>query len=78
MDDQTTALLSTTTGGTILGVLLLVYRSVNGKRLRSSCCGQKLEMDFKVDDIPPSPDFVVQNPTNKIQVVVKNGEQGNG
>jgi hypothetical protein len=69
--DQTTALLSTTTGGTVVGVLLLLYKSVNGKRLRSNCCGRKMEMDFKVDDVPPSPDFVVQNPTKQINVVVK-------
>jgi len=30
-----------------------------------------MEMDFKVDDVPPSPDFVVQNPTKQINVVVK-------
>lgn len=54
----------------------MVYKSVNGKRVRSNCCGKKMEMDFKVDEIPPSPDFVVENPTKKIQVVVKNG--GNG
>ena len=54
MDTQTT-LLSTTTGTTVLGVLLLLYRTINGKRVRSNCCGRKMEMDFKVDDVPPSP-----------------------
>jgi len=73
MDTQTT-LLSTTTGTTILGVLLMLYRTINGKRLRSNCCVRKMEMDFKVDDVPPTPspkDFVVVNPIQNGAVAPK-------
>jgi hypothetical protein len=69
--DQNLALLSTGTGGTILGVLILLYRTFNKKRLRSSCCGYKVEVSMDVSDISPeatksesmtSPSFAVENP----------------
>jgi hypothetical protein len=65
--DINTTLLSTTTGTTVIGVLVLIYRAVNGKRCRSSCCGKKVELDFKVDTMPPSPptEFVVNIPEHK-------------
>jgi hypothetical protein len=65
--DLNTTLLSTTTGTTAIGVLVLIYRAVNGKRCRSSCCGKKVELDFKVDTMPPSPptEFVVNNPQHR-------------
>jgi hypothetical protein len=47
------------------GILYRIYRSVNGKRCRSKCCGYDMELDFKVDDMPPTPpqeNFVVNNP----------------
>ena len=48
------------------GILYRIYRTINGKRCRSHCCGYDLgETDFKVDDIPPTPpkeNFVIANP----------------
>jgi hypothetical protein len=47
------------------GLLYRFYRSVNGKRCRSKCCGYDLEADFKVDEMPPTPptqNFSVNNP----------------
>ena len=48
------------------GMLYKFYRSVNGKRCRSKCCGYDLEADFKVDEMPPTPtpaeNFSVNNP----------------
>ena len=48
------------------GLLYRFYRTVNGKRCRSKCCGYDLgETDFKVDEIPPTPpkeNFTIQNP----------------
>jgi len=48
------------------GLLYRFYKSVNGKRCRSKCCGYDLgETDFKVDDMPPTPpqeNFTVNNP----------------
>ena len=48
------------------GLLYRFYRSVNGKRCRSKCCGYDLEADFKVDEMPPTPppkeNFTIQNP----------------
>jgi hypothetical protein len=82
--DTNTSLLSATTGTTILGVLVMLYKAVNGKRIRSSCCGYKTEMDFKVDEMPPTPpseNFVVENPGKNIHVVIQkdggNGQQEN-
>lgn len=43
----------TTTG---VAMLLLVYRvvkSIQGKKLISSCCGKKMEMGFTVSDMTP-------------------------
>jgi hypothetical protein len=48
------------------GMLYKFYKSVNGKRCRSKCCGYDLEADFKVDEMPPTPtpaeNFSVNNP----------------
>ena len=69
--DTNTALLGTGTGGTILGVLILLYKAFNKKRLRSNCCGYRGEVSLDVSDISPqdaksenkvSASFVVENP----------------
>jgi len=56
-----------TTSG--VAILLLVYRvvkSIQGKKLISSCCGKKLEVGFAVGDMTPQhqtrDEFVVINP----------------
>jgi hypothetical protein len=49
------ALLSTGTGGTILAVLVLLYKTFNHKRFRSNCCGKKLEMSLDVEDTHENP-----------------------
>lgn len=54
--DTSTALLSTGTAGTILGVLLVIYKAINHKRLRSSCCGRTAEVSFDVAEISPKPE----------------------
>jgi hypothetical protein len=58
--EQTTALLGTGTAGTILGVVYLLYKAFNHKRLRSSCCGKTTEVSFEVDDIHTNPMVVPQ------------------
>ena len=68
--DTNTALLGTGTGGTVLGVVLLLYKVCNKKRLRSNCCGYKSELSVDIDDITPpihqnqetAPSFVTDNP----------------
>lgn len=67
--EQTTALLSTGTAGTILGVLYVIYKTFNHKRFRSSCCGKTTEVSFEVDEIP-----AVANPM--VVGAEKNKEQG--
>ena len=44
-------------GGTagIVAVLGILYKSLNGKRCRSHCCGKEMSMDIKIDEIPPTP-----------------------
>lgn len=59
--DTNMTLLSTTTGTTILGLLIFIYRAVNHKRFRSNCCGNKMEMSVDVEDTTP-PHFQVNNP----------------
>lgn len=66
--EQTTALLSTGTAGTILGVLFVIYKAINHKRLRSSCCGKSGEVSFDVGQITP-PKTAVQ--TGEIKPAVE-------
>jgi hypothetical protein len=76
--DTNSALLSTTTATTIFGVAVLIYRAVNHKRVRSNCCGKKMEMSVDVENTTPPetpPSFVVNNPQKQIQVLVKNGDK---
>ena len=53
-----------------LGVLYKIYMVVNHKRIRSSCCGQKLEASIDIENTTP-PEIVVpsenfiQNPMKK-------------
>jgi len=44
-------------GGTagIVAVLGILYKSLNGKRCRSHCCGKEMSMDLKIDEMPPTP-----------------------
>jgi len=47
-----------------IATILIIYKAINGKRCRSHCCGRQLEMDLKIDDIPPSPNnnILINNP----------------
>jgi hypothetical protein len=67
--DQTTALLGTGTAGTIVGILVLVYKAINHKRLRSSCCGKTAEVSFDVGQITP-PKTAVESAEKKPVVEV--------
>lgn len=67
--DPNSALLSTGTGGTILGVLILLYRTFNHKRCRSKCCGRDMDMSLDIEQTtpphqPPQDRFEVRNPVN--------------
>jgi hypothetical protein len=72
--DTNTALLGTGTGGTILGIILLLYKTFNKKRLRSNCCGYKTEMSMDIDNVTPpthqnpqsEPSFAVGNPLRTV------------
>jgi len=55
-----TALLSTGTGGTLLGVLYMIYRTLNHKKCRSNCFGKKLELSIDIENT--SPTFEKENP----------------
>jgi hypothetical protein len=58
-------------GGTagIVAVLGILYKSLNGKRCRSHCCGKEMSMDIKIDEMPPTPS--TQSPLQEV-VVHKN------
>ena len=61
--DQNIALLSTGTGSTILMVLIWLYKTMAGKKIRSKCCERDVEMGFSVEDMtPPHDRFQVRNP----------------
>ena len=51
--DQTTALLSTGTGSTLLLIVVYLYKSMAGKKIRSKCCGTDLEAGFTVEEMSP-------------------------
>lgn len=60
-------------GGTagIVAVLGIIYKSLNGKRCRSHCCGKEMSMDIKIDEMPPTPplnEVVVHKNNPMIQV----------
>jgi hypothetical protein len=70
--DTNTTLLSTTTGTTIIGLILIIYRAINHRRIRSNCCGRDIQMSVDVENTtPPAERFIVQNPQRKISVEVK-------
>lgn len=61
--DMNTALLSTGTGGTLLGVLYMLYRTLNHKKCRSNCFGRKLELSIDIDNTSPTQhSFEKENP----------------
>lgn len=61
--DTNGVLISTTTATTIFGVIVMVYKAINHKRCRSTCCGQKMEMSVDVEQTtPPNERFQVNNP----------------
>lgn len=78
--DTNTPLLSTVTGTTVLTVIVMIYKAVNGKRCRSRCCGHDLEASIDVGDITPPQErqghFATSNPIRDkdlpISVVVPN------
>jgi hypothetical protein len=51
--DQQTALLSTGTGSTLLMVLIWLYKTAAGKKIRSRCCERDIEMGFSVEEMTP-------------------------
>ena len=66
-----TALLGTGTSGTILGVLLLLYKTFNHKRCRSRCCGNDMDLSLDIENTtPPAERFEVNNPL-PLAVVVR-------
>ena len=75
MDLQTT-LLASTTGTTIIAVLLWIYRNFNHRRIRSKCCGYNLSASLDIENTtPPSETAFVVNPigvpaTRNLSVVV--------
>ena len=60
-------LLGTGTAGVLVSVLLMIYKTINGKKCRSRCCNQDLEMGFETGDMTPieTKEFVVLNPSLK-------------
>ena len=71
MDEQT-ALLSTGTGSTLLMVLIWLYKTAAGKKIRSRCCERDIEMGFSVEDMSPKTDLhsghpqqIIHNPLHK-------------
>jgi hypothetical protein len=68
--DQQTALLSTGTGSTLLMVVIWLYKTAAGKKIRSRCCERDIEMGFSVEDMSPKtdikpPQHFIENPLHK-------------
>jgi len=51
--DTNTALIGTGTGGTLLGLLILLYKIINGKKCRTRCCGKDFDIAFETSEISP-------------------------
>jgi hypothetical protein len=67
-----------------LGILYKIYNIVNHHRVRSNCCGKKIEVSLDIDETTPkSRDAqVVEHPEKsedgkEIQSVVSDGERKN-
>jgi hypothetical protein len=61
--DINTTLLSTGTGGTLLMVLLYLYKTLNHRRCRSRCCGKNFDASLDIEQTtPPQERFEVSNP----------------
>lgn len=65
--------------GGFIAVVLILYRAIkwaNGHRIVSDCCGRKLTIGIRVDDMAATPQpipeavVVVQNPLPRPQPVV--------
>ena len=54
-----------TTGVAIILIMYRVFKTLQGKRLVSDCCGKKIEVGFQVEQMTPKHDEVivmVENP----------------
>jgi hypothetical protein len=70
--DTNMALLSTGTGGTLLGILYMLYRTLNHKRCRSNCLGRNLELSIDIENTtPPSQSKDKFEKENPIRVQIK-------
>jgi hypothetical protein len=51
-------------GGTagIITLIGLLYKVINGRRCRSHCCGREMSADFKISDMPESPQETTLTP----------------
>lgn len=60
---------------TVLGVVLVVYKSVNHQRIKSKCCGKRCDVSLDIESTEqhPSP-VVVTLPTEKKSAPDVNGE----
>ena len=54
-------------GAGIIVVLGFVYRLVNHKRVRSACCGRKLEVSLDIEDTTPQSHGAVGQPSSASQ-----------
>ena len=56
-------------GATIIVVLGIIYKLVNHKRVRSVCCGRKMEVSLDIDTITPVPPVPASASTLMIRAV---------
>ena len=74
--DTTSILTATTTASTLLGIALVVYKNVNHRRIRSSCCGYNMSASLDVESTTPPPErFEVNNPIAVRQEQVQRSTQ---
>ena len=71
MNDSATIIAYLSFAGTAVGV---VYTVVNHKRLRSNCCGRKMELSIDVEQTTPP--GAVQDLKDKADVEEGNGTAG--
>jgi hypothetical protein len=63
-------LLGTSTGASILALVVAFLRNINHRRLRSSCCGVPIIMSVDVENTTPPQEhnFQVNNPMPQVSV----------
>ena len=76
--DTPSILTATTTATTIFGVIVMVYRAVNGKKIHSKCCDHDIEIGMQVENMTPPRVHIPQQNEFKTNPLVLSKDKNDG